>query len=103
MSTLLAYVDLTLAGYVAVFVVTLVFSQKIKDFFAGVPADMRAGLKNVEAGLLADVKQYQASLIAKIAPAKPTDVQTPPPVAFAAPVDRTTLPAAAPVAAPPAA
>jgi len=88
MSTLLAYVDLTLAGYVAVFVVTLVFSQKIKDFFAGVPADMRAGLKNVEAGLLADVKQYQASLIAKIAPVKPV---------VAAPA------LAAPVAAPPAA
>ena len=72
MPSILAYVDLTLAGYVAVFVATLVFSQKIKDFFTGVPADMRTGLKSVETSLLADVKTYQASLIQKLAPVAPT-------------------------------
>lgn len=84
MSSIIAYVDLTLVGYVAVFVATLVFSQKIKDFLAGVPADMRANLQALETSVKADVQSYQASLIAKIAPAKPPMV-TPVPVAPAAP------------------
>jgi hypothetical protein len=79
MSSLLAYVDLTLAGYVAVFVATLVFSQKIKDFFAGVPAHTRANLKAVEAGVLAKVKAYEAELIGKIVPAPVTVAVNPPP------------------------
>lgn len=79
MSSFIAYVDWTIIGYVAVFVTTLVFSQKIKDFFTGVPADLRTGLKSVEASLLADVKSYQASLIQKLAPAPvaPAPVQAP--------------------------
>jgi hypothetical protein len=86
MPSILAYVDLTLAGYVAVFVATLVFSQKIKDFFAGVPADMRTGLKSVETSLLADVKTYQASLIQKLAPVPtPVVAAAPTPVVAAAP------------------
>jgi hypothetical protein len=93
MSTILAYVDLTLAGYVAVFVATLVFSQKIKDFLAGVPADMRTGLQALETSVKTDVKTYQASLIAKINP-----VKTPVAPAAATPADRTALPAAAPAA-----
>lgn len=87
MSTVLTYIDLTLVGYIAVFVATLVFSQKIKDFFAGVPSDMRTGLKSVEAGLLADVKQYQASLIHKLAPMPPP--ATPAPAAAPTPVATT--------------
>lgn len=79
MSTILAYVDLTLVGYVATFVATLVFSTKIKDFFAGVPADLRSSLSALETSVKADVKTYQSSLIAKIAPA-------PVPVAPVAPV-----------------
>lgn len=51
-----------------VFVFTLLFSQKIKDFLAGVPADLRRGLKGVEAKVIADVKDYQTTVIAKIAP-----------------------------------
>jgi hypothetical protein len=77
MSTILAYVDLTLVGYVATFVATLVFSTKIKDFFAGVPADLRASLNTIETSVKADVKSYQATLVAKIAP-------TPAPVVKAA-------------------
>lgn len=83
MSTILAYVDLTLAGYVATFAATLVFSQKIKDFFAGVPAELRTGLSALEASVKADVKSYQSSLIAKIAPAAAKPVA---PVAPAAPI-----------------
>jgi hypothetical protein len=85
MSSLLAYVDLTLAGYVAVFVATLVFSQKIKDFFAGVPTHTRANLKAVEAGVLAKVKAYEAELIGKIVPAPVTVTVNPAPAAPAAP------------------
>jgi len=68
MSSIFAYVDLTLFGYLAIFIATLVFSQKIKDFFAGIPADMRTGMKAAEAKLLADVATYRGSLIAKLAP-----------------------------------
>lgn len=80
MSTILAYVDLTLLGYAAVFVATLVFSQKIKDFFAGVPTELRASLSTLEASVKADVKNYQASLIAKIAPASAKTTAPVPPV-----------------------
>lgn len=73
MSTFLAYFDLTIAGYIAIFVATLVFSQKIKDFLAGVPADLRKSLQSVEASVKADVKTYQAAAIAKLLP-KPAPV-----------------------------
>jgi hypothetical protein len=95
MSSLLSYVDLTLAGYVAVSVATLVFSQKIKDWFSGVPSDLRTGLKSVESGILADVKNYQASLVHKLAPM--------PPPAEKPPVTVAVNPAPAPAAPAPAA
>jgi hypothetical protein len=69
MDRILAYVDFTVAGYAAVFVLTLVFSTKIKDFFSGVPSDLRASLSSIETSVKADVKSYQADLVAKIAPA----------------------------------
>lgn len=86
MSHVLAYVDLTLVGYVAVFVATLVFSQKIKDFFNGVPSELRTGLKAVEAKVLTDVKSYQSDLIQKLAPKPVTaPAPTPAPAPAAAP------------------
>lgn len=74
MLNFLTATELGLAINFLVFVFTLIFSQKIKDFLSGVPRDLRTGLKGVEQNILADVKDYQADLIAKITPPviKPT-------------------------------
>lgn len=69
MSSMLAYVDFGIVINVAIFVATLVFSTKIKDFFAGVPSDLRTSLSSIETSVKADVKNYTSSLVAKIAPA----------------------------------
>ena len=72
MSAILAYVNINIATNVAVFVATLLFSQKIKDFFTGVPSSIRAGLNQAEANLRADVETYTNELVAKVAPKKVT-------------------------------
>lgn len=69
----------------AVFVATLVFSQKIKDFFTGVPADLRASLASIETSVKADVKNYQASIVSKISPAPAPVLKPAAPVPPAAP------------------
>ena len=107
MSAILAYVDLTIVGYVAVFVATLVFSQKIKDFLSGVPADMRSGFSSLEASVKADVKSYQAAVIAKLTPPPPQPVApapapAPAPVQVITPAASISPAAPAPVAAAPA-
>lgn len=84
MSFLTAF-EWAIVTHFAVFVATLVFAQKIKDWFTGVPHDLRSGLKNVEASILADVKSYQAGLVAKITPAPAPVLKAPePPAAPAA-------------------
>jgi hypothetical protein len=90
MSAILAYVDLTLVGYVAVFVVTLVFSQKIKDYFSGVPAELRTGMSSLEAKAKSDLRAAAAGVIAKYTSAS---APAPAPVAPVAPA-----PAAPPAA-----
>lgn len=93
--------QLTLLGDVAIFVATLVFGTKIKDFFTGVPAeartaantlltDTKAKLSAAKADVLADVK-------AKFTTA-PTVIPVQP-VVQAAPV-AVPQPAVAPVAPP---
>lgn len=72
----------------AVFVATLVFSTKIKDWFTGVPSSLRADLTKVETGIKSDVAKYQADLVAKIVPtpapvAKPPVAPAPPPAPVA--------------------
>lgn len=64
----LAYLNIGIAVNLAIFVLTLVFAQRIKDFFNRVPSHMRAGLKTVETNLLNQVKDYETDLIAKISP-----------------------------------
>lgn len=64
---------------IAIFVVTLVFSTKIKDFFKGIPSDARADLTSIETNITADVNSYRKALVAKFTPA-------PAPVVKAAPV-----------------
>lgn len=68
MFSFLSASEFTLVACAATFFTTLAFSTKIKDWFTGVPADLRAGLVNVETKLKADVKAYQVAAIAKITP-----------------------------------
>lgn len=68
MSSFLAYFDVGIATNVAIFALTLVFGQKIKDWFNGVPSHMRTGLKSIEAGVLSQVKAYEQDLVTKIVP-----------------------------------
>jgi hypothetical protein len=87
MSTFLAYVDFTLVGYAAVFVATLVFSQKIKDWFKGIPADMRTTLNNVEALAVGNARVARNSVLSQLETALPPlpVVKAPAPAAPAAP------------------
>lgn len=73
--------EFTIAACAATSIVTLVFSQKIKDWVNGVPAELRAGLTSVETKLKADVKAYQTALVAKVtaAPAAPAAPVAPAP------------------------
>lgn len=77
MSEFLDYFNLGLVVNAVVFVVTLVFSQRIKDFFAGVPAHTRASLKQIEAGVVAKVVAFEGDLVSKIIP-PPAPVAKPP-------------------------
>jgi len=97
MQTFLAYFDIGIVINVAIFVVTLLFSQKIKDFFAGVPSHTRAAIGNIEAALLAKVKSYEDEVVATIIPPPP---KPPVPVPAAPPAAAPAAPAAPPAAAP---
>lgn len=71
METFLSYVNTTLASCAITFVVTMIFRQKIVDWFTGVPTHLRTGLKQIEAGLLDKVKAYEADLVNQIVPPAP--------------------------------
>ena len=71
MSTFLAYFDIGIAVNVFIFTATLLFSQKIKDFFTGVPSEVRAAIKGVEASALGNVKLAQGAVLAQLATALP--------------------------------
>lgn len=76
------------AGF-AIFVAGILLSQKVKDWFAGVPAHVRADLSAVEVSLLGRVKAAQSAVLAdlkaKVTPATPV-LQTTVTAAVAAPV-----------------
>lgn len=55
---------------------TLLFSTKIKDFFQGIPGDLRKGLNAAESATIAKVKDAQANVINAVTPA-PTPVLKP--------------------------
>jgi len=52
----------------ATFVVTLVFSTKIKDFFSGIPADLRKDLNSIESATLSKVAAAQKAVVASVVP-----------------------------------
>lgn len=86
MDTFLAYFNTTLGLCLATFIATMIFRQKIVDWFTGVPSHLRTGLKQIEAGLLDKVKAYEADLVHQIVPSAP--VKAPAPV----PTDKPILP-----------
>lgn len=82
METVLSYVSAPVLSSAVTFVATMVFRQKILDWFTGVPSHLRTGLKQIEAGLLDKVKAYEADLVAQIVP----PVKAPTPVSQDKPV-----------------
>lgn len=72
------------------------FSTKVKDWYKGIPSQLRAAISNVEGDALAKIKQAQADVLAKIAPAAPAPkVALKPSEQPIAPVAATPIPAAA--------
>lgn len=88
----LTNLEITLAVGAAAFIAGVVFSQKVKDWFKGIPSELRSALKNVETDTLSKIKAAQATVLAELP--KPPAAKTAAP-ATAAPV----IPAPAPVAA----
>ena len=86
-----AYINTTLVACAVCFAVGVIFSQKIKDWFNGVPSEVRAGLNQIEATVLGHltttaqnaVKSVQAALPASppANPAPQTAVAPPAPEA----------------------
>lgn len=68
METFLSYFSVGAVVNVVIFVATLIFSDKIKDFFKGVPAHTRATLKEVEQGLVSKVTDYEHKVVADLLP-----------------------------------
>jgi hypothetical protein len=68
-------------GDIAVAVVCLVlgvaFSTKIKDWFKGIPADVRTALNGVETSALSNVKAAQTHVLSQLATALPPIVKPP--------------------------
>lgn len=89
METFLSYLNTTLVSCAATFVATMIFRQKIVDWFTGVPSHLRTGLKQIEAGLLDKVKAYEASLVNQIVPPDPAKAAI-----VHAPADKPVLPEA---------
>jgi len=96
LDTVLGYLTNTVVVGVGALVVGVLFSQKIKDFFHGVPAGFRPAMKNVEAQAMADLQLAMSDVFGKYVPAvsKSTAVLEPVPSA-PAPV-QTGVPAATP-------
>lgn len=87
METFVSYLNTTLVSCAATFVATMIFRQKILDWFNGVPSHLRVGLKQIEIGVLDKVKAFETSLVAQIVPPDPAK-------AVIAPADKAVLPEA---------
>jgi hypothetical protein len=81
MSTVLAYLNTTLVACAVCFAVGVIFSQKIKDWFHGIPSDLRAGLNKIESAVLGHLTATTQSVVAQVQAQLPTV----PPVAPEAP------------------
>jgi len=68
---------LGLAVNVAIFVATLIFSTKIKDWFRGIPSDLRKGLNSIETAAITQVRTAQTQVVSSLTP-PPAPVVKPP-------------------------
>ncbi len=58
--------ELITAGVLAAFVLGVLFSTKIKDWFKGIPTDVRAGLTGVEAAVRAKLTASHVTTLAPV-------------------------------------
>ena len=66
LTTVLAYASNTVVVAAIALVVGVVFSQKIKDFFTGVPSELRAAMAAVEAKTKADLQAATGDVLSKL-------------------------------------
>jgi hypothetical protein len=71
---------------VATLILSLLFSTKIKDWFSGIPSDLRLGLKAAETATIAKVKAAQNNVIASVTPVPAPVLKPAEPAAPVAPV-----------------
>ncbi len=81
--TILSYLENAVVVGAICFVCGMLFGPKVKDWFTGVPADLRAALKGVEAKAKADIAVATAKVITTL-PAPPAVVKPAAPVVQAA-------------------
>lgn len=85
MFSFLTSFELSLLFAFGTFVTGVVFSQKIKDWFKGVPSDVRRALNNVETNALGNVKLASAKVLTQLTSALPPAPAVTPPAAPEAP------------------
>lgn len=78
LNTVLAYATNTFVVAVVALVLGVVFSTKIKDFFAGVPSDTRSVLSAVENDVKNKLAMAKLDVLARVAPAAVKPVVAPP-------------------------
>lgn len=76
----LTSLELTCLGLFAAFVAGVVLSQKVKDWFSGVPSDVRSALKTVEASALGNLKVARSAVLDQLVTALPPVAATPIPL-----------------------
>lgn len=64
MKTFFTEVEWVLIASAVAFVCGVLFSQKIKDWFKGIPSDVRAGLTSVEVAVRAKLATSHAAAVA---------------------------------------
>lgn len=100
MFSFLTELQFTLACSGAALIAGVVFSQKIKDWIAGVPGDVRAALKGVEADTVAKIAAARASVLVQLPAPAPAKAPLQPTITLTAKPAEAPAPAAAPAAAP---
>ena len=78
MFSFLTDLELYLISSSASFVLGVIFSTKITDWFKGVPTTLRAALNSVEKDTVVKVKAAQAAVVASLPTASPAKLALPP-------------------------
>lgn len=78
MSAILVYLNAYVITAFAALIVGVVFSQKIKDWFKGVPAGMRSELGVIEKNAVVELQNLQRQAVRNVLAAASTPPATPP-------------------------